>query len=166
MLGPVCEQITDKEILDISLKIEREGQYFYEKLAELVPIPEIKDFLSHMAQEETRHERQFINLIAEKKGKDYGWDDNEELREAVEKLFQTDIFPDIDEWEREENPFPSVNEAIEFAIEAEMISMEFYRLLGEFCNNLEAKTVLAMLEKAEMEHLHYMKALHAKYSTP
>ncbi len=163
MLQQVCEKITDKEILDISLKIEREGHDFYQKLSEIVPIPGIKDFLAQMAVEETHHERQFIKLISDKTGKNYGWEQNEELREAIEKLFQTDIFPNTDEWKNADTPFPSVEEAIDFAIEAEMISMEFYRLLGDFCTNLEAKTVLTMLEKAEMEHLHYMKTLRAKY---
>ena len=103
-------------------------------------------------------------MIDDKAGKNYGWEDKTDLRETMENLFQTDIFPIIDELEKSENQFPTVEEAIDFAIEAEMISMEFYKLLGEYCENLQAKTVLVMLEKAEMEHLHYMKTLKAKYS--
>ncbi len=156
--------ITDSDILNIALKIEREGHNFYQKLSGRIPIPEIKDFLTQMAAEETRHERQFKKLIDDKAGKNYGWEDKADLRETMENLFQTDIFPIIDELEKSENQFPTVEEAIDFAIEAEMISMEFYKLLGEYCENLEAQTVLVMLEKAEMEHLHYMKTLKAKYS--
>ncbi len=156
--------ISDNDILNISLKIEREGYNFYKNLSERVPIPEIKDFLSQMAIEETRHEKQFKKLIGEKEGKNYGWEDKAELRENLEALFQTDIFPKIDEESQSEDQFPTVEEAIEFAIEAEMISMEFYKLLGDYCENLEAKTVLVMLEKAEVEHLNYMKTLKAKYS--
>lgn len=157
--------ITDSDILNIALKIEREGHEFYQKLSGMVPIPEIKDFLTQMAAEETRHERQFKKLIDDKTGKNYGWEDKADLRETIENLFQTDIFPNIDEFKSPDSQFPTVEEAIDFAIEAEMISMEFYKLLGDYCENLEAKTVLVMLEKAEMEHLNYMKTLSTKYSS-
>ncbi len=157
--------ITDSDILNIALKIEREGHIFYQKLSEMVPIPEIKDFLTQMAAEETRHERQFKKLIDDKSGKSYGWEDKADLRETIENLFQTDIFPNIEEFKSPDKQFPTVEEAIDFSIEAEMISMEFYKLLGDYCENLEAKTVLVMLEKAEMEHLNYMKTLSVKYSS-
>lgn len=161
----VRQQITDREILDISLKIEREGQTFYQKLAELIPVPEIKEFLSVMANEETKHEKQFVKLIADKSGENYGWEDKPDLRATIQKIFETDIFPDLDEFQSSQGPFTSVGEAIEFAIEAEMISMEFYKLLGDYCENPDAKTVLVMLEKAEIEHLNFMKNLRKKYSS-
>ncbi len=157
--------ITDSEILDIALKIEREGQHFYKQLAAMMQTPDIKGFLDQMAIEETNHERQFKKMIGDKTGKNYGWEDKTDLRETIKSLFQTDIFPNIDDKKNSENQFPSVEEAIDFAIEAEMISMEFYRLLGEYCEDLEAKTVLVMLEKAEVEHLNYMKILRAKYTS-
>lgn len=57
------------------------------------------------------------------------------------------------------NLFSDVSKALDFAIEAEMISIEFYELLGHYCTQMEAKTVLVMLEKAERDHLVYVTNL-------
>ena len=160
----VRQQVTDQEILDISLKIEREGHDFYQKLADMIPVPEIREFLSVMANEETKHEKQFSKMMVEKSGQAYGWENKPDVRAAIQEIFETDIFPDLNDPNHSIRQFASIDEAIDFAIEAEMISMEFYRLLGEYCENLDAKTVLVMLEKAEIEHLNFMKNLKTKYA--
>ena len=161
----VRQQVTDHDILEISLKIEREGHDFYQKLAEMIPVPEIKDFLSQMANEEVKHEKQFVKMMTDKSGKEYGWENKPDVKSTIQKIFSTDIFPELEGAESSNQQFSTIAEAIDFAIEAEMISMEFYRLLGEYCENLEARTVLVMLEKAEIEHLNFMKNLRKKYTS-
>jgi len=162
---PLDEQvrmITDHEILEVSLKIEREGHIFYKKLAQLVPGPEIKQFLDHMAAEEIRHERHFQKLFTDKGNQTYGWENRPELREMVTRLLQTDIFPEVETLENPSDQFSTIGKALDFAIESEMVSIEFYRLLGDHCHHFEAKTVLALLERAEMEHLTSLQTLKEK----
>ncbi len=43
-----------------------------------------------------------------------------------------------------------------------MVSAEFYSLLGDFCDNLEAKTALLLLERAERDHVKEVLAIKDK----
>ncbi len=53
-------------------------------------------------------------------------------------------------------------EHVDHHLEAEMVSAEFYSLLGDFCDNLEAKTALLLLEKAERDHIKEVIAIKNK----
>lgn len=156
-------KITDKEILEISLKIEREGGEFYNKLAEHVADPKIQEFLLHLARDEAQHEKQFKKMLREKGNSLHGWEKNKAIHKLIESQFQTDIFPKVDEIFDQLPNFQGIQKAIDFAIEAEKTSAEFYSLLGEFCDDIEAKTLLVMMEKAERDHLTQVLALKKQY---
>lgn len=156
-------KITDKEILEISLKIERDGGEFYNKLAEHVADPKIQEFLLHLAKDEAQHEKQFKKMLREKGSSLHGWEKNKAIHKLIESQFQTDIFPKVDEIFDQLPNFQGIQKAIDFAIEAEKTSAEFYSLLGEFCDDIEAKTLLVMMEKAERDHLTQVLALKKQY---
>lgn len=154
--------ITDQHIREISLKIEREGEAFYMELAKHIQDPATQTFLQQMSREEAQHEIHF-NAMLEKKGdQSYGWENQKELQDFLENQFKTDIFPKLDKILDESSKLESLQKAIDFAIEAEMVSVEFYALLGEYCEDIEAKTALLMLEQAEREHLEHMTAIKKK----
>lgn len=155
--------ITDREILEISLMIERDGKAFYQKLADHVEKEDIKSFLLSMVKEEALHEIQLRKLFLDKGEKLYGWENQKELNKFIAEQFQADIFPDLDEILDPANQFDSLQKAIEFAIEAEKISKEFYALLGEYCDDFKAKVVLVMLEKAETQHLEKIMEMRDKF---
>lgn len=150
--------ITDQQILEVSLKIEREGQAFYKELAEHIEDPTIKSFLSQMSKEEAQHEIHFKAILKRKGGKLYGWENQKELHDFLDQ-FQTDIFPKLDEILDDSSKMASLQKAVDFAREAEKVSVEFYSLLGEYCEDLETKTALLLLEQAERDHLNYIEAL-------
>ncbi|MBI5187140.1 MAG: ferritin family protein [Nitrospinae bacterium] len=156
-------KITDTGILEISLKIEREGGEFYNKLAEHVADPKIKEFLLHLAKDEAQHEKQFKKMLREKGSSLYGWEKKKAIHKLIESQFQTDIFPKVNEIFARLPNFQGIQKAIDFAIEAERTSAEFYSLLGEFCDNIKAKTLLVMMEKAERDHLTQVLALKKQY---
>jgi rubrerythrin len=83
----------------------------------------------------------------------YGWENKKDLQEFINAHLQADIFPSLEEVLKDDSRFESLQKAVDFALEAEMISAEFYSMLGEYCDNLEAKTSLTLLEQAENEHL-------------
>ena len=89
--------VTDQHILEISLKIEREGEAFYKELAGHIADPTIKSFLAQMSKEEAQHEVQFKSMLSKKGDKLYGWENQQELHDFLENQFQTDIFPKLDE---------------------------------------------------------------------
>ena len=116
-----------------------------------------------MAKEEALHEIQLRKLFQDKGEKLYGWEKNKELNKFIAEQFQADIFPEVDKIFDPAHQFDSLKKAVEFAIDAEIISKEFYAMLGEYCNDFEAKTVLVMLEKAETQHLERIMEMRDKF---
>lgn len=159
MAGQDQRQITDDQILELSLKMEREGQHFYGALSKHIDDPQIKAFMLQMQKEEIQHEKMF-KLMLEKKGEQvYGWENKKELHDFIDEHFQTDIFPPLEDIIQEDSKFECLQKAVDFAVEAEMISAEFYSLLGDYCENLEAKTSLLLLEQAENDHIKQVIAI-------
>ena len=154
--------ITANEILELSLKMEREGQTFYGALSQHIQDPFVKNFLQKMHTEEVQHEKIF-RLMLEKKGeKHYGWEDKKELQDFIHENFKTDTFPPLADIIQEDSKFESLQKAVDFAVEAEMVAAEFYSLLGEFCEDMDAKTSILLLEQAENEHVKQVLAIKDK----
>lgn len=155
--------ITNKELLVISTKIEGEGKNFYAALAEHILDPQVKEFLLLMAKEEANHEIQFKKLLEEKGDNQYGWENDENLRELIDNLYQTDIFPQLDDVTAHLPHYQGILNAIESAVEAEKVSCEFYGLLQEACTDIESKVLLVLLEKVELEHLERVAKIRDRY---
>ena len=155
--------ITNQELLEISLKIESDGKKFYSELSEMVADPKVRDFFKLMAREEALHEKQFKRLI-ELKGFDLiGWENNPSLREFIDREFQTDIFPPAKEVISQLPKIGGIQKALELAMDAERIVGEFFRLMHDSCDDIEIKTILTVLEKSECEHLERVKSFRAKF---
>jgi rubrerythrin len=150
--------ITNQELLEISLKIESDGKKFYSELAEIVADPKVRDFFRLMSREEALHEKQFKRLIELKGFEQIGWEKNPTLREFIDKEFQTDIFPPTKEVIDQLPKIGGIQKALEFAMDAERIVGEFFRLMHDSCEDIEIKTILTILEKAECEHLERVKS--------
>jgi rubrerythrin len=155
--------VDNKELLALSTKIEGEGKDFYTALAGHIDDREVKEFLLLMAREEANHEIQFRKLLDEKGDDSYGWESDPNLRNLINTHFQTDIFPKVDEIFEQLPQFQGINKALDFAVDAEKISCEFYGLLQESCTDIETKTFMVMLEKIEQEHLERVELLRERY---
>lgn len=155
--------ITNQELLEISLKIEIEGKKFYSELADKVTDPKLKDFFWLMSREEALHEKQFKRLIESKSHKRNGWENDSSLREFIDREFQTDIFPPIQEVLKQLPAIGGIEKALDFAMDAERIVGEFFRLLHNSCDDIEIKTLLTVLEKSEREHLERVKAFKDRF---
>jgi len=156
--------ITNQELLELSTQIERQGQIFYETLSKHITDPEIKEFIALMAREETLHEQQFKKLIDSKGDQSFGWENSQPLRGIINQYIETDLFPSADEVFEHLPEFEGIQKAMDFASNAETVSAEFYRLLQEACTDLETKTLIVLLEKAEQEHLKRIETIKKKYS--
>jgi rubrerythrin len=154
--------ITANEVLELSLKMERQAQAFYSALSQHTQDPLVKTFVQKMHREEIQHEKIF-RVMLEKEGDHlYGWEDKKELQNFIDENFKTDIFPPLDDIIQEDSQFESLKKAVDFAVEAEMIAAEFYSLLGDFCEDLDAKTSILLLEEAENEHVKQVLAIKDK----
>ena len=150
--------ITNHELLSISIKIERDGKAFYSKLAEISLDPQVSNFFHLMSKEEAMHENQLTKLIESKQSADLGWENDAALREFIDKEFQTDIFPLPEEVIDQLSTKGGIHKALDFAMDAERIVGEFFHLLHDSCNDIEIKTLLTVLEKSESEHLERVKS--------
>ena len=155
--------ITNQELLEISLKIERDGKRFYNELAKKVIDPKVSEFFQIMAKEEALHENQFKNLIESKNIDRYGWESDIMLRKFIDKEFKTDIFPSTKEVMAQLPKTEGIEKALELAMNAERIVGEFFRLLHNSCDDIEIKTLLTILEKSEYEHLERVKSFKSRY---
>ncbi len=155
--------ITNKELLALSTKIEGEGKNFYTALATHITDPEVKEFLLLMAKEEANHEIQFKKLLDDKGDRNYGWESDENLRELINTHYQTDVFPQLEDVLEHLPGYQGIQKAIETAIEAEKVSCEFYGLLQQACTDIESKTFLVLLEKVEQEHLERVEKIRDRY---
>lgn len=155
--------LTNEALLEISVKLERDGKRFYTELAKKVQDPVLKDFFKLMAREEAQHEKQFKHLFNSKKDKILGWENNPSLREFINREFQTDIFPHPKEILDELPSIGGIHKALDIAIEAERIAGEFFKLLQESCNDIETKTLLTILEKFEAEHLEKVLSFKSRF---
>ena len=152
---------TKSEILGLAVKIESEGRLFYSNLSKSIDDPTIRDFLKLMEKEEAAHEIHFKKLLETKDI--FGWENDVNLKQLIKEKFQTDIFPPLEETLAQLPHFDGIENAFNFAIEAEKVSIEFYRLLGDACTDFEIKTQLALLEKAEREHLNIVETLKIQF---
>jgi rubrerythrin len=157
-------EITDADILKITIRIEREGANFYKDLAMHVTDANTKEFLLCMSKEESLHENQFQKILQSKNTNHYGWENQKRISDMIESQFQTDIFPKVDEIFRNFPKVKGFQKAVELAIEAEKVSGEFYSLLGEYCSNFETKTLLLSMEKNERDHLAQIEILKKTFS--
>ena len=155
--------ITNKELLGISLKIERDGKRFYSELAENITDKKVSEFFRLMAQEEALHENQFKQIIEPNDIIRYGWEEDLTLRNFIDKEFKTDIFPPTKEVLNQLKKIGGINKALDLAMDAERIVGEFFRLLHNSCDDIEIKTLLTILEKAEHEHLERIKSFKSKF---
>ena len=115
-----------------------------------------------MHKEEIQHEKLFRIMLEEKGEKNYGWEDKKELHDFIGEHFKTDIFPPLEDIIQKDSIFKSLQKAVDFAVEAELVAVEFYSLLGDFCEDLEAKTSILLLEQAEKEHVKQVLAIKDK----
>ncbi len=157
------KEVSSEEILEISLKIENDGKKFYSDLADRISDPESKKFLTFMSQEESRHEQRILEIFSKNGNSLFSSKKSKELRGKIEKDFQTDLFPDLNELFIDLSELEGIQKALEYALESEMISAEFYALLGEGCMNMEVKTFLLTLEKEELDHYDFLNSLKDKY---
>ena len=157
MAGINLMVVTNSELLELSIKIEREGQRFYNQLIEHVDDLKVKEFLKLMVKEEAAHEIHFKKMLETES--DCGWENDEDLKKLIEEKFQTDIFPPLEETLNQLPRFEGLEKAFDFAIEAENVAVEFYRILGKACNDFELKTNMLLLEKAELEHCKVVETL-------
>ncbi|PLV57625.1 ferritin family protein [Thermotoga sp. SG1] len=141
-----------KELLNIAVRVEKDGEEFYRKLAERFEKPDIKEFFSYMARQEAEHARTFESI-----GEELGVDEEtylnlEDAEEYLKSFVEGRFFPDtvtMEKYLKEK----SVEEAIDFSISVEKETIIFYYEILELLRNERAKDLVRSIINQEKQHV-------------
>ncbi|ACM22772.1 MULTISPECIES: ferritin-like domain-containing protein [Thermotoga] len=141
-----------KELLSIAVRVEKDGEEFYRKLAERFEKPDIKEFFSYMARQEAEHARTFESI-----GEELGVDEEtylnlEDAEEYLKSFVEGRFFPDAATMEKYLKE-RSVEEAIDFSISVEKETIIFYYEILELLKNERAKDLVRSIINQEKQHV-------------
>ncbi len=151
-------KVSNKELLEISVNIEREAQAFYKELANHIADPFVKSYLLLMAKDEAHHEKQFESILGEKGDQKYGWETSTVLRELIDKHLKPGLFPPLGGMLKNLSEFEGVQKALTIAQKNEELAVKFYGALRENCEDFETKAILMTLESEEKSHCDFIRA--------
>lgn len=149
----------NKELFAIFIKMEQEGKEFYKELASYISDPVVKEFLLFMSTDEARHENKFKEILKKKEDLKYCWEDNPTFRDLLDKHLKEGFFPKLDAILEHLPRFEGLQKALEFALESEERSVEFFSTLSKCCDDFETKNLLIELKSEEKAHCEYILKL-------
>ncbi|MEJ5230345.1 MAG: ferritin family protein [Pseudothermotoga sp.] len=136
------------DLLSIAVQIEANGYDFYNSLANNQASQKLKEFFTHLAEQERVHQQIFRNLITHTKSSPSlsTWID-EEVSGYLKSLADVSIFPAIERSKKQ----LTVREAFSLAIDVEKDSIIFYSELLPYAGE-ERKSIEAIISE-EKKHL-------------
>ena len=150
------------DAIEISLFIEKEGLGFYEKAANNVSDPRVRDMFLRLAEEEKDHIQtlqakiHFLKPVISLKGKIPRRIDSFVNEELKGKIFSASKA-------RTAQKYKSDVEALEFGIESEKRSINILNKLLEKEKKLDVKAVFLHLIVEEKKHLALLEGLKQKF---
>jgi len=145
---------TANEILDIAIRLEKNGENIYRRAIEKIAMPELASALEWVADEEVRHAKWFSDLKRNTAGQSIGMSVEEigpDFLGSVigEQSFslQGIDFTSIDQ----------VSELLDIFIEFENDGILFYEMLLPFIRSESARELLETIIAEEREHIKVLK---------
>ncbi len=145
-----------KEIIELAIKIEKNGEAVYRSAIEEVPNPELVPLLEWMADEEVKHANWFADLKHNLETKN----ENPFVEEMGHELFNEMLgdknfsLKDVDFATIEE-----IDDLIETFIEFEKDSIIFYEVLKPFVEDPVVREYLNKIIDEEKHHIELLKEI-------
>ena len=145
-----------KEIIELAIKIEKNGEAVYRSAIEEVPNPELVPLLEWMADEEVKHANWFAELKHNLETKN----ENPFVEEMGHELFNEMLgdknfsLKDVDFSSIEE-----IDDLIETFIEFEKDSIIFYEVLEPFVEDRVAREYLKKIIDEEKRHIELLNEI-------
>jgi len=155
--------LSAKELLNIAVRVEKDGEEFYRKLAERFEKPDIKEFFSYMGRQEAEHAHTFESIGAELGADEETYLNLEDAEEYLKSFVEGRFFPDaatLEKYLKEK----SVEDAIDFSISVEKETIIFYYEVLELLKNERAKALVKSIINQEKQHV--VKLLRIKGMIP
>jgi rubrerythrin len=144
------------EIFTIAIDIEKNGEKFYRRAAELAPAGEGKELLNDLADWEKTHIRMFSEMHEELKGltdSDFDWDPYGQAELYLQAIADGEVFCFNEDSVRFAEQSESTKEVLEFALAREKDAVIFYTSIEKVIpNELTGKKIDAIV-KEEISHV-------------
>ena len=143
-----------KEIIDLAIKLEKNGEAVYRDAIEMVSKPELVDLLEWMADEELKHSNWFADLKHNLEAKNQNPFAEEMSRELFNEMLGEKNFS------LKEVNFSSIakmDDLVEIFIEFEKDSIIFYEVLKPFVEDPAARDYLKKIVDEEKQHIERLK---------
>jgi rubrerythrin len=151
--------LTLSEILEIAVRIERNGEAFYRKTAAQMKAPSLASLLQFLADEDAKHRKIFESMLSHADADGTTGSDREERQSFLQSYAGAYIFSERDAGTTMAERVTTPEQAVEFGIDVETESMLFYLGFRNFVNEQDRGTVDAIIDE---EHSHYVKLLKVK----
>ncbi len=139
-----------REIIDLAIQIEKNGEKIYRNALQLVSNPSINALLQKLADEERRH----VEWFSELKTKVKSTIDDPKLEEMGKSILfrvlgdQTFSLKDVDF-----SKVRRVNDLLDFAIEFERDTIVFYEMIRPLIDDIETLGHLEKIIEEENQHI-------------
>jgi rubrerythrin len=155
------EQFTIQEIIEIAIEIEKNGEVFYNTLAESAETSKLRDLFKYLSEEEKKHKIKFQEIL-----KSVGGYQISEIYYATEYMGYMKALADERVFKKGisahdvAKSVKSPKEAINIAIDFEKDSIIFLYEMREMVDENEKETIQILLdeERGHIRKLSVMKA--------
>jgi rubrerythrin len=143
-----------EEILDLGIRIERNGEKFYREAVEHVALEDLKVLLKRLADDEVEHVEFFTRKKQALKGKAAA----PEMEKAASEILQG-ILGDQTFSLKEANPgeLKTIDELLDLAIEFEKDTLLFYEMLGSLSTEEDTLKGLQGIIQEEKRHVEVLQ---------
>jgi rubrerythrin len=142
------------EILEMAIEIERNGQKFYKKAAQIVGSSNVKKFLLDIADMEVRHEKIFREMkeqLAEKQVAVFDPDNEASL--YLQAMADGNVFDLKTDLSRKLTGKEPVDQIFKMAVQAEKDSIVYYVGLEDYVDGKENKEKVDKIIEEEKGHI-------------
>jgi len=143
------------EIFTIAVDIERNGEKFYRRAAEVATEEETKKLLTELADWEKGHVKIFSDMHVQLqcKAKDLGWDPYGEVELYLRAVANRQVFTDEHKAATFADDHSSMREILEFALAREKDAVVFYTSLDMVLPEELSEGKVKAIIKEEVSHI-------------
>jgi len=151
------------EIIDLAIRIERNGEKIYRKAGKEISDPSLSSFLEWLADEELEHEKWFLLLREEGQTEEEIPQFEDMGKEILRGVLGDRAFSmnDIDFSNVEE-----LNDLLSLSLEFEKDTILFYEMLGKFIDDVETSRQLGKIIEEEQRHVELLERFLEKGEVP
>ncbi len=154
------------ELMDMAIRIEKQGQAFYEACISATPLSELKGVFQYLLEQEIEHARVFRHMkSAMDQDITYPESYPGEHRNYLDAFVKKEVFDDPETAARQVEAVENADQAIEWALDLEKQSILFYSGIKSLIKQFEADEVNRIIAQ-EHDHVRQLQTLRRELSQP